>query len=287
MPYKNKNSGPMELINYLTQIIVSVIIFLLLCFLGEQLKKFVENHYRKIINPEEYFPKEEILSFKQVTYLILILFIYIFIISLFYNIYFKVSSGLLLINCLIDIILSLYLIIFFYDFSTRSKIISVFLMPLSSISFIVFGGTLLRYWDFIRIPTLLFLVTYIYNKFIRFTEKNNLQKLILILISIIFLGLVLTMFLENQNPINSLAMVSNAFTSNGYIALGSSVNGVLTSTFLVWSGYIISGVATATLAATIVHRNSKKKFDKLEEKIDNLERIIIQSQENESEDKKD
>lgn len=287
MPYKNKNSGPMELINYLTQIIVSVIIFLLLCFLGEQLKKFVENHYRKIINPEEYFPKEEILSFKQVTYLIVILFIYIFIISLFYNMYFKVSSGLLLINCLIDIILSLYLIIFFYDFSTRSKIISVFLMPLSSISFIVFGGTLLRYWDFIRIPTLLFLVTYIYNKFIRFTEKNNLQKLILILISIIFLGLVLTMFLENQNPINSLAMVSNAFTSNGYIALGSSVNGVLTSTFLVWSGYIISGVATATLAATIVHRNSKKKFDKLEEKIDNLERIIIQSQENESEDKKD
>ena len=279
----------LTIINYPIQIIVSVIIFLLLCFLGEQLKKLLENHYRKIIKPEEYFPKEEILSFKQVTYLILILFIYIFIISLFYNIYFKVSSksGLILINCIIDIIISLFLIIFFYDFSNRSRIISVFLMPISSISYIVFGGTLLHYWDFIRIPTLLYFVTYIYNSFIRFTEKNNLQKLILIFLTIIFMSLVLTMFLENQNPINSLAMVSNEFTSNGYIAFGSSINGVLTSTFIAWSGYIISGVSTATLAATIVHRNSKKKFDKLEEKIDNLERIIIQSQENESEDKKD
>lgn len=71
-------------------------------------------------------------------------------------------------------------------------------------------------------------------------------------------------------------MVSNAFTSNGYAVLGSSVGGVLTSTFLVWSGYIISGVGTATLAAAIVHRNSKRKFKNLEEKIDNLERLIVQ-----------
>ena len=73
-------------------------------------------------------------------------------------------------------------------------------------------------------------------------------------------------------------MVSNAFTSNGYAVLGDSTGGVLTSTFLVWSGYVISGVATATLAAEIVHRNSKKKFEKLEEKIDNLEKIIVQYQ---------
>lgn len=80
-------------------------------------------------------------------------------------------------------------------------------------------------------------------------------------------------------------MVSNAITSNGYTVLGDSTGGVLTSIFLVWGGYIISGVATATLTADIIHRNSKKKFkymetkiDNLENKIDNLERIIVESQ---------
>ena len=82
-------------------------------------------------------------------------------------------------------------------------------------------------------------------------------------------------------------MVSNAFTSNGYAVLGSSIGGVLTSTFLVWSGYIISGVATATLAAAIVQRNSKKKFEKLEEKIDNLEKIITESHKDSSKEKEE
>ena len=57
-------------------------------------------------------------------------------------------------------------------------------------------------------------------------------------------------------------MVSNAFTSNGYAVLGKTPGGILTSIFLVWSGYILSGVGTATLAGAIVHRNSKKKFEK-------------------------
>ena len=73
-------------------------------------------------------------------------------------------------------------------------------------------------------------------------------------------------------------MTSNAFTSNGYAVLGSTPGGVLTSIFLAWSGYILSEVGTATLAAAIIHRNSKKKFERLEEKIDNLERIITQQQ---------
>ena len=151
-------------------------------------------------------------------------------------------------------------------------------MPLASISALVFGSTLLGYWDFIRIPTLLYMVVVLYHRFLDYTDENGLEKLILILVSIIFTCLVLTILLENQNPINSLAMTSNAFTSNGYAVLGDTPGGILTSTFLVWSGYIISGVGTATLAATIVHRNSKKKFEKLEAKIDNLERIITQQQ---------
>lgn len=268
----------MELINYISQIIVSVGIFIILCFLGEQLKKIVLKHKKSIMDPNEYFPKEEILSLKQVYYLILILFIYICIINFFFDRFLAVSGELLLINSLIDIIISLYLVITFFEKSTKMRILIIFLMPLVSISTLVFGESLFGYWDFIRIPALLYLVLDIYNRFLRFTDKNNLGKLILILVSIIFTCLVLTIFLENQNPINSLAMVSNAFTSNGYAVLGSTASGVLTSTFLVWSGYIISGVGTATLAAAIIQRNSNKKFEKLEEKIDNLEKMLSESQ---------
>ena len=267
----------MELANYLTQIIVSVGIFIILCFLGERLKKSILNHSPKLMDPHEFFPKEEIMSLKQVYYLILILFIYICIINFFIDRQW-IDTELFLVNSLIDIFISLYIIITYYDGSTRSRIISIFIMPLASISSIVFGGSLLVYWNLIRIPALLYLAVQFYHKFLDFTHENRLGKLILILVSIIFTCLVVTIFLENQNPINSLAMVSNAFTSNGYAVLGDSTGGVLTATFLVWSGYVISGVATATLAAEIVHRNSKKRFEKLEEKIDNLERIIIQNQ---------
>lgn len=276
----------MGLINYLTQIIVSIGIFLILCFLGEQLKKLVKKYSLKLLNPNEFFPDEEILSLKQVNYLLLILVIYVCIINVFYEIFYTVSPEILLINSIIDIFVSLYVVMTFYDSSKRSKILILFLMPLASISTIIFGGTLLEFWDFIRIPALLYVVVYSYRKFLEFTEENNLEKLILLLVSIIFTCLLFTILLENQNPINSLAMVSNAFTSNGYAILGDSVGGVLTSTLLVWSGYIISGVATATLAAAIVNRNSKKKYKNLEEKIDNLEKLIVQYQdENKGEDK--
>ena len=268
----------MELVNYLTQIIAAIGIFIILCFFGEQIKKYLFKHYKKLMDPKEFLPKEEIFSLKQVHYLILILFIYLCIINFFFNRFFEVSNELFLINSLIDIIVSTYIVVAFYDCSTRSRITSIFLMPLASISALVFGSTLLGYWDFIRIPTLLYMVVVLYHRFLEYTDENGLEKLILILVSIIFTCLVLTILLENQNPINSLAMTSNAFTSNGYAVLGNTPGGILTSTFLVWSGYIISGVGTATLAATIVHRNSKKKFEKLEAKIDNLERIITQQQ---------
>ena len=215
------------------------------------------------------------MTLNQVHYLGIILFIYISI-NLLFETYSQVSGGLLFINNLIDICLSITIIVTFYDCSNKSRILSIFIMPMASIASLVFGGNLLGFWDFIRIPALLYVVIISYHEFLEFTNKNQLGKLILLLISIVFTALVLTIFFENQNPINSRSMVSNAFTSNGYAVLGSSVGGVLTSTFLIWAGYIISGVGTATLAAAIVHRNSKRKFKNLEEKIDNLERVIVQ-----------
>ena len=274
----------MELTSYLSQIIISLIIFIILCLLGNQVKKIIEKHYGIHLNPNDFLPIEEIKSLMQLYYLLIILLIYICIMNFFFN-NFGISWELIFINSLIDIILSVFLVTIYYDGSTRSKIICIFLLPLVSISYILFGESLIGYWNFIRIPVLLYLVVIFYNKFLDYTERNNLGKTILILLSIIYTGILLTIILENQNPIDSVAMVTNAITSNGYVAPGKTEGGVLTSVFLAWGGYIISGVATATLAADIIHRNSKKKFknmetkiDNLENKIDNLERIIIESQ---------
>ena len=64
-------------------------------------------------------------------------------------------------------------------------------------------------------------------------------------------------------------MVSNAFTSNGYAVLGDSVIGKLNSLFLVWGGYILSGVGTATLTTALLSRHFNKRFEELEELIRN------------------
>ena len=250
-------------------------------------RKFISINSKKKSDSNDYFPEEEIMTLNQVHYLGIILFIYIIIINLLFETYSQVSGGLLFINNLIDICLSITIIVTFYDCSNKSRILSIFIMPMASIASLVFGGNLLGFWDFIRIPALLYVVVISYHEFLEFTNKNQLGKLILLLISIIFTALVLTIFFENQNPINSLSMVSNAFTSNGYAVLGSSVIGKINSVFLVWGGYLLSGVGTATLTAAILKKHydvkNKELYDKIEgldKKIDNLEVLIKKDDEN-------
>ena len=72
------------------------------------------------------------------------------------------------------------------------------------------------------------------------------------------------MIVEKVSPLNSLVMVSNAFTSNGYAVLGSSGWGKINSLFLVWSGFFLSGIATATLTVAIVMKHVNNEFDNLE-----------------------
>jgi hypothetical protein len=62
-------------------------------------------------------------------------------------------------------------------------------------------------------------------------------------------------------------MVSNAFTSNGYAILGKSSLGKVNSIILVWAGFILSGVGTATMTVAIVKRHLNKRFDDLEEMV--------------------
>lgn len=162
--------------SYLIQIIVSMGIFAALCFLGEKLKKFISINSKKKSDSNDYFPEEEIMTLNQVHYLGIMLFIYIIIINLLFETYSPVSGGLLFINNLIDICLSITIIVTFYDSSNKSRILSIFIMPMASIASLVFGGNLLGFWDFIRIPVLLYVVIISYHEFLEFTNKNQLGK---------------------------------------------------------------------------------------------------------------
>ena len=86
----------------------------------------------------------------------------------------------------------------------------------------------------------------------------------MLLFIIIFISFFVTIVVEHVTPIDSIAMVSNAFTSNGYSILGTSGLGKVNAIFLVWSGFILSGVGTATLTVALVVKQVNHKFDHLE-----------------------
>lgn len=263
----------MEFTNYLSQIVISLVLFVILCILATQLKKFMSKHWVSS-NLEEFFPLEEILTLKQLYYLVLILAVYFCIMNFFINTLYHPNTELIMVGSIIDIIFSVYFTVDLYDGSAKSKIITIFLIPLASLSYLLCGKSLLAYWNFIRIPALLYLVVHYYNKFSDHTKKNNLDKLILVWLSIVFFCLIITLIVEDKNPINALAKVSNSFTSNSYVASGKNLGGVLVSTFLGWSGYFISGIGTASLAAAIILRKTGKKFERMEAKQDNFEKTI-------------
>lgn len=106
------------------------------------------------------FPLEEILSFKQLYYLIIIMIIYFCIMNFFFNVFYNISAELFLVNSIIDILFSVYIAVSYYDGSTKSKILCIFLMPLASLSSLMFGRSIILFWDFIRIPTLMYMVVH-------------------------------------------------------------------------------------------------------------------------------
>ena len=85
---------------------------------------------------------------------------------------------------------------------------------------------------------------------------------------IIFASFFITQYSENVKPLDSLVIVSNQFTGNGYSAFGYTISGKINSLLLVWGGYVMSGVSAATLTAAILIRYFKKEFKELKELIE-------------------
>ena len=195
--------------------------------------------------------------------------------------YALISSDGLIYFVIFDIALSLFLAITLDKSSLKGKIILLLLVPFDSINFLLFGSLLLSYIDVIHVLVFLYFIKFYYDKFRQYTESNGLSITIVILFALLFISFIVTQIVEGVYPLDSLVMVSNAFTSNGYAVLGTTIAGKLNAIVLVWGGYILSGVGTATLTAAILMKHFNHKFEdaeksnrELKESIQNLEELI-------------
>ena len=218
------------------QFILVIAIFAILVYVCKytvnKLKSTSQFKNSRFSNPIEYFPQEELSSLRQFFYLMMIF---------------------------VFIVLDLYLIF---------KIILFLLIPFGSISNLL-GDNVLFFYDILHIIGYIYFIEVYYRKFVKYTENNGLGITIMLLFSIVLVSFLFTMLVENVSPLDSIAMVSNAFTSNSFDAAGSTTLGKLDSIVLAWSGFILSGVGTATLAASMVRRYVNRQFDALEDLIKN------------------
>lgn len=258
---------PVEMWIIILVFIIEFLIVMLAFSIAVQLCKFVINKIQssnffktsRLFNPLEYFPEEEITTIKQVFYLVIIVLI---VVDILYS-----AVGWhenLIIFSLFDIILSLYLGVNVKWGSLKNKILLFGLIPLGSIGVFAWGYYEVVF-DVIHLLILAFFIKVYFDKFVEYTDTNSLGITIMLLFSIVFVSFFVTMIVEGVNPLDSLVMVSNAFTSNGYAILGESGLGKADALLLVWSGFLLSCVGTATLSVSLIKKHIDHKFDDLEE----------------------
>ena len=256
-------------------LLFEIIIFLIVVAIGTFVYKRVMSSSNALSNLGEILPEDEIHTLKQVFYLILMSLAFIDIL------YALISSEGIIYFVIFDIALSLFLAITLDKSSLKGKIILLLLVPFDSINFLLFGSLLLSYIDLIHVLVFIYFVKLYYDKFRQYTESNGLSVTIVVLFALIFISFILTQIVEDVYPLDSLVMVSNAFTSNGYAVLGTTIAGKINALILVWGGYVLSGVGTATLTAAILMKHFNHKFEEnerlnkeLKESIQNLEELI-------------
>ena len=260
----------MDVFLIIYEFVIAILIFGVLFIAGKFISKKLKASNSRILNPLEYYPEEEVQTLKQVFYLVMMLIFFVFII------YIIVVRGNDFIGvAVVQLIVSLY-IAFTLDYSSlKNKILFFLLIPYEAIALFVFNESLVFLPIYImHVLVYAYLIKVYFDKFRKYTETNSLGITIILLFSIIFVTFLVTCIAESVDPLSSLVMVSNAFTSNGYAILGSTGVGKLTALILVWSGYTISGVGTATLTAAILIRHHKKRENELNKRLDELESLI-------------
>lgn len=244
------------------QYVYEIAIFLLLSVIFGFIYNKLKNNPNRILKADEYFPEDELHSLRQGYFLIMMALcfvniLYSFIVYGYTNIFFL---------AIFDIGLSIYLAIILDKRSWKGIILLFLLVPYGSIAFFL-NNDIMGVMELFHIPVFIYFIKAYYDKFRKYTESNGLGIAVLLLFLLIFISFFITQFDEAVNPLDALVMVSNAFTSNGYAVLGSSLPGKINAIILVWGGYILSGVGTATLTTAILMRHFNRKFEELEELI--------------------
>ena len=253
----------------LLELVLEIIIFIVLVTIGNFVYKKAMTSSVLSFNSGKLLPEDEVHTLKQVFYLIMMSLAFV---DILYSLVTPFES--LVYFVIFDIVLSLFLAMTIDKSSWKGKLLFLLLVPYDSINLLLFNFTLVSYIDLIHVLIFLYFVKVYYDKFREYTESNGLGITILVLYVIVFTSFIITQIVEGVNPLDSLVMVSNAFTSNGYAILGSSILGKLNALLLVWGGYILSGVGTATLAAAIIIKHFNNKFHEVEESNEELKKSI-------------
>jgi hypothetical protein len=248
----------------LTQVGSVIIIFLILTVISEVIYKIVKNNYINYIDMKEYLPEDEVHSLRQVFYLILMA---LCIANVFY---YLIGEGIEFIKYypIYDILLSLYFTIKLDKSTTKNKVLWLLLIPYASLLYVLFNITLINYLNIIHILVFIYLAKLCFDKFMEYTESNGLGITIVLLFVIIFSSFFITQHAEGVNALDSLVMISNQFTGNGFGVFGNSIAGKLNSLLLVWGGYVISGASAATLTAAILVKHFRKRIEEIEKLIE-------------------
>ena len=248
------------------QILVAMGVFVALAYAARYIANNgrLINRFKKsrLSNPLEYFPSEAVFLLKQVFYLAVIM--VIIIICLYLT--FDWNEGFYFIY-LLDIVVSIYLALKMDKDSRKDKVLLFLLIPFGSITALLFGEGIVVLLDLTHIIGYLYFIKVYFRKFVDYTENNGLGVTIILLFAIILISFLFTILVENVSPMDSMTMVSNAFTSNSFDASGQNIIGKLNSLVLAWSGFILSGVGTATLAASIVNSYVSRQFGELKDTV--------------------
>lgn len=278
--------------------ILSIIIFYALHLFIKKCRSIIRNHDMNI-DLEHYLPKEEAENIKQLAYLFTI---FLCLVNIFFILcsldlldifdFFGQDLDSLLFFA-VDIILSLFLS-FSLDLKKdlKNKILFLLLVPYGAIGLLIWILILLLapappeifmsissalICNIIHLFVFLYFIRRYYIKFLNYTRNNQLGLTILLLTTLLFVTFIITIITEKVTVLESINMVSNAFASNGYLVSGTTPFGIINETIIVWGGYIFSGVATATLTATILIKHFESKFKyygDMNERFDKLKEMI-------------
>ena len=246
------------------QFFLALIIFSIVGYVGKFLIGKVKSSSKirssKLFNLKEYLPEEQISELHQIRYLLMIV---IFAFNILYLLFFWNDNTDVYI--VFDIIVSAYLVININQKSIKDKILLFMLIPFNSINMAIFEMSTIFIFNFLHVFAFLYFIKVYYGRFKEYSDNNSLGITIMLMFFIVFISFLFTILVENATPLDSFNMVSNAFTSNGYTILGKSDLGKINAIVLVWSGFILSGAGTATVASALVMKHINNKFDELEQ----------------------